>query len=99
MHSDARLKTVVQDADPATCMALLRSVAPKTYKRIDHQPDQTRLGFIAQDMVSDAFPNLAFPAPTGFLALDYARLSAVLWSCVKSLDARVAALEAAAANV
>ena len=78
-------------------MALLRGVSPKTYWRTDREQDQTRLGFLAQDLQSDSFPNLVFQEPAqGLLALDYARLSVVLWSCVRSLDARVASLEAAA---
>ena len=68
----------------------------KTYKRTDFEQDKMRLGFIAQDFENVEFaPNLVGEEPAeGLKTLDYARLTAVLWSCCQSMHARLAALEA-----
>ena len=61
-----------------------------------------RLGFIAQDVqnaLSAHLPNVTnvvSTRPVGdeqLLALDYSRLTCILWSKVKQLESRLAALE------
>ena len=104
--SDASLKTEPVDANTEDCLQMLRNVSARTYERIDLEPGKKRIGFIAQE-VRDAAPP-AFGGLIGtsshsdnrgdaereILTLDYARLSAVLWQCTRSLLARVEALEA-----
>ena len=78
---------------------MLRTVTPKTYLRNDLQ-GQSRVGFIAQDIESAIPPewtNLVGEsvndAGQTIKGLDYARLTAILWSVCKNLDARVKQLE------
>ena len=86
---------------------MLRAVSAKTYRRLDlPEGEGERLGFVAQDIEAAtplAWGNLVGRAnykwsgngEGGEIAtLDYARLSAVLWTCTRSLLARVEALEA-----
>ncbi len=89
---------------------MLRQVSAKTYTRIDLPDSGPRLGFIAQDVLAacpSTWSNLVGTAQyareqggsgTEIRTLDYARLSAVLWQCMRSLLTRVEALEAAAAR-
>ena len=48
-NSDAFLKTNVTELVTDQAIAVVESVAPKVYKRID-LPDDTRVGFITQDV-------------------------------------------------
>ena len=104
--SDRSLKDDIQDASTEQCSSMLRQVSAKTYTRKDLTNDGSRLGFVAQDVEAACgplFSNLVSTttykwsqAPEGAenKVLDYARLSAVLWTCTRSLLARVEALEA-----
>ena len=105
--SDRSLKGSIQDASTEDALHLVRTVSAKTYTRLDLPDDDgPRLGFVAQDVEAAAPPswsNLVSTtqyqwsgAPEGaeIKVLDYARLSAVLWTCTRSLLARVEALEA-----
>ena len=85
---------------------MLRQVSAKTYQRIDLPGTGSRLGFIAQDVEAacpSAWSNIVGTAQyareqggtgTEIRTLDYARLTAVLWQCTRSLLARVETLEA-----
>ena len=103
--SDSRIK---QNQQPASQTALCRvfdALVPKTYDRQDN-PEMTpehRIGFIADDvkaamaMHMPNVTNVISERPVGeeqLLALDYSRLTTVLWSKVKDLEARIQALEA-----
>jgi len=99
--SDKRLKTDIETLDPATAMSILKSVEPKTYERTDGQTGR-RAGFLADDIHLACLHNELYVgnivSRTGdgqYLGLDYARLVSILWSCCKTLDSRVQALEAA----
>ena len=68
-------------------------------------PPEHRIGFVGQDGASALathlpnVTNVISGRPVGddqLLALDYSRLSTVLWGKVKQLEARLAALETAA---
>ena len=104
--SDRSLKGSIQDASTEDALHLLRTVSAKTYTRLDLPGDETsRLGFIANDIEGACSPlwgNLVTKeqykwsqAPNGaeIRVLDYSRLTAVLWTCTKSLIARVEMLE------
>ena len=81
------------------------ALVPKIYDRQDN-PEMTpehRIGFIADDVkaaMATHMPdvtNVISERPVGeeqLLALDYSRLTTVLWSKVKDLEARIQALEA-----
>ena len=85
---------------------MVKAVEAKTYSRLD-LPDtgMSRLGFVAQEIESacpSAWGNLISTAqhftepggaPTEIRTLDYARLTAVLWQCTRSLLARTEILE------
>ena len=85
---------------------MLREVSAKTYQRIDLPGTGSRLVFIAQDVEAacpSAWSNLVGTTQyareqggtgTEIRTLDYARLTAVLWQCTRSLLARVEELEA-----
>jgi len=97
--SDKRLKTAVETLDPAIAMSILQSVEPKTYERTDGQPGR-RAGFLADDIMMACLDNELYVGNivtrTGngqYLGLDYARLSSLLWSCCKTLDAKCNDLE------
>ena len=91
-------------------MTMLRQVSAKTYERLDLPDSGSRLGFIAQDIEAacpSAWSNLVgttqykwegVPEVGEIRVLDYARLTAVLWQCTRSLLARVEALEASLAQ-
>ena len=104
--SDRSLKTVPQDANTEDCLQVLRSVSARTYERIDLEPGNSRIGFIAQEVQSaspqafggligsSSYSSMRGDAERDILTLDYGRLSAVLWQCTRSLLARVETLEA-----
>ena len=99
--SDAVLKDNQQEVPEETALGVLRAVSPKTYLRNDLQ-GQSRIGFIAQDIegaIPPEWTNLVGEcvndAGQTIKGLDYARLTAILWSCCKNMDARIKQLEAA----
>ena len=98
--SDRRLKTDIAPADYEKCQALFDAVDVKSYRRIDTETDQSRIGFIAQDIQTNAAPewqNLVRPflfeqedeTRVERLGLDYARLSCVLWGVLKVQQSRI----------
>ena len=107
-HSDASdqsLKSSPQDASTTDCLNMLRQVSARTYRRLDMPDSGPRLGFIAQEIHAacpSAWTNIV--GTTNYRwdgngeggeirTLDYARLTAVLWQCTRSLLARVETLE------
>ena len=110
--SNRSLKASIQDASTVDALNMLCNVSAKTYTRLDiPEDDGLRLGFIAQDVQAACPPswsNLCLKAnykwsgaPEGaeIQVLDYARLSSVLWTCTRSLLARVESLEARVAQL
>jgi hypothetical protein len=105
--SDARLKSAPEDASTQDSLDMLKAVSARTYERLDRPGTGTRLGFIAQEVQAAAPPKFAklvgstmhaateADKETEILTVDYARMSAVLWTCCRSLLERVEALEAA----
>jgi hypothetical protein len=102
--SDSRIKQNQQPADQAALCRVFDALEPKTYDRQDNaeMTPEHRLGFIAQDVreaLSAHLPNVTnviSERPVGdqqLLALDYSRLTAVLWAKCRNLEARLAALE------
>ena len=105
-NSDRRCKDRIEDADTESCQHLLKNVSARTYQRTDFQTDKTRLGFVSQELL-DALPaggefqNLVVPysheeadgSKAEYYGIDYARISCVLWTVVRSLTARIEALE------
>ena len=100
--SDQSLKSTPVDVNIDDCINIVKNVSARTYNRLDIG-EAKRIGFIAQE-VRDALPiefaNIINKAPYGsgenereILTLDYARLTAVLWQCTKSLITRVEILE------
>ena len=104
--SDRSLKSGSQDASTEDCLNMLRGVSAKTYQRIDLPDTGSRLGFIAQDVEAacpSAWTNLVgttlYAMERGgtereIRTLDYARPTAVLWQCTRSLLTRIEVLEA-----
>ncbi len=96
--SDRSIKQNIQDADLDACMDLFHAVEVKTYQRTDVAGE--RIGYIAQDVQQNQpaqFGNLVhttYRGDTSLLALDYPRLSCVLWGVVKKLEQRLLELEA-----
>jgi hypothetical protein len=105
--SDARIKSVPQDASTQDSLNMLKALSARTYEQLDKPCTGTRLGFIAQEVQAAVPPEFAklvgstmyaateSEEETEILTVDYARMSAVLWQCCRSLLARVEALEAA----
>ena len=106
--SDSRLKENQQNVPLETMRSIFDAVEAKEYDfrppgaDVDGQPlpSERRVGFIADD-VQAALPaewsnivSSKHVAGDEYLTLDYSRLVCILWTTVKSLTARVAALEA-----
>ena len=93
--SDARLKTNVQTiTDPLEKVLALRGV---TFQRIspNEEAQRTQIGLIAQE-VEQVLPEVMYEGFDGYKTLAYAPIVSVLIEAIKELEARVAALEAAA---
>jgi hypothetical protein len=87
-------------ADYEKCQALFDAVDVKSYRRIDTETDQSRIGFIAQDIQTNAAPewqNIVRPflfehedkTREEMLGVDYARLTCVLWGVLKVQQTRI----------
>jgi hypothetical protein len=98
--SDSRAKTDVVTLDVSQCLDDVSHLVPVSYKLVDDQGTQ-RLGFIAQ-AVQSVIPEAVFTSPNpqygieDFLYIDTTSIVSKLVGAVKSLQARVEALEAAA---
>jgi len=106
-NSDERLKEDIQDVDTAMCTQLVNAVSARTYRRKDIEQTKTRIGFVSQELLASLpsggeFQNIVLGYPhkeedgneIEYLGVDYARLTCILWTVVKSLQQRVEALEA-----
>jgi len=106
-NSDERLKEDIQDVDTAMCTQLVDAVSARTYRRRDIEQTKTRIGFVSQELLANLpsggeFQNIVLGYPhkeedgneIEYLGVDYARLTCVLWTVVKSLQQRIEALEA-----
>ena len=93
--SDRRLKTNIRRVPEQHVQRLFDEVEPQYYDRIGGAKDQ--LGFIAQDVqAAGKLGETLCKTMSGeeqLLALDYQKLSVVLWGVVKSLQKRVEKLE------
>ena len=93
--SDRRLKTNIRRVPEQHVQRLFDEVEPQYYDRIGGAKDQ--LGFIAQDVqAAGKLGETLCKSMSGeeqLLALDYQKLSVVLWGVVKSLQKRVEKLE------
>ena len=93
--SDRRLKTNIRRVPEQHVQRLFDAVEPQYYDRIGGGKDQ--LGFIAQDVqAAGKLGETLCKTMSGeeeLLALDYQKLSVVLWGVVKSLQKRVEKLE------
>ena len=93
--SDRRLKTNIRRVPEQHVQRLFEAVEPQYYDRIGGGKDQ--LGFIAQDVqAAGKLGESLCKTMSGeeeLLALDYQKLSVVLWGVVKALQKRVEKLE------
>ena len=104
--SDSRIKEDVQPINQDLCVEIVKSVEPKSYKRTDQiKNTQREIGFIAQVLLarlSDDMLNLVKEVPDdtfeSIYAVDYGRLTTLLWGVCKNLITRVEALETASIN-
>ena len=101
--SDNRLKDNQQEITADEALTLLNSVTPKKYTRND-KDDEARHGFIAQELEAVCTGHFACLVGTTdqidddippMKTVDYARLSAILWTVCRDLNSRVQALESA----
>ena len=63
---------------------MLDAITPYRYGRLDKHPKERFIGVIAQD-VQEVIPEAVRPDEYGYLSVDYAALTAVLWGEVKRL--------------
>ena len=99
--SDSRIKEDVQPIDQNLCVEIIKSVEPKSYKRTDQiNNTQREIGFIAQDLLdklSDNMQNLVQEVPDEtfqtIYAVDYGRLTTILWGVCKNQIKRIEILE------
>ena len=93
--SDRRLKTNIRRVPEQHVQRLFDEVEPQYYDRIGGAKDQ--LGFMAQDVQAAGKLGETLCKTMSWeeelLALDYQKLSVVLWGVVKSLQRRVEKLE------
>ena len=99
--SDTRLKDHQEPITAEEALGILTAVTPKKYERND-KGGEKRHGLIAQELKAACANSEHFACLVGsagdegedsILAIDYARLSAVLWTCVKDLHLRLEVLE------
>ena len=99
--SDERIKEDIQPIDQDLCVEIIKSVEPKSYKRTDQiNNTQREIGFIAQDLhmlLSPDMQNLVQEVPDDtyeqIYAVDYGRLTTILWGVCKNLIKRIEILE------
>ena len=102
--SDSRLKTNVE-ASPYG-LTQVRDIEAKIFDKwsgeivngavvLEEGSDRRAVGFIAQEIMAE-MPELvkALPDDESFYSMDYGRMTPILWSAVKQLDATVQSLEA-----
>ena len=101
--SDSRLKDNQEEITAQEALSILEAVAPKKYTRNDKN-NEPRHGFIAQELEAACTGHFACLVGTTdqidddippMKTVDYARLSAILWTCVRDLHSRLTALETA----
>ena len=103
--SDLRLKDNIEPVADDLCINIIKSIQPKTYIRNDITNSKEEIGFIAQDLKEQ------LPSPMSYIiqevphdthgtiyAIDYSRLTTILWGTCRNLLARVEALETALNN-
>lgn len=96
--SDARFKENVQNINGA--LEKIKAINGVTYdwndlakSELQHADDSRQIGVIAQE-IQAVQPELVKTRDTGYLAVDYEKLTAVLIEAVKELSAKVESLEA-----
>ena len=101
--SDGRLKRDVEPLPYSQCQQVFDAVEVRKYRRIDHEKDKIRCGFVAEEVknvLPDTMQNVCGVynyRPNGeegeeeeYLGIDYARLaSVVLWGVLKVQQARI----------
>ena len=98
--SDSRLKDNVEIVSEDLCINIIKSVQPNTYIRNDIINSTREIGFIAQDIkaqMSSDTGNLVKEIPDNtyetIYAVDYSRLTTLLWGVCRNLISRVETLE------
>lgn len=81
--SDKRLKDVISPIN--NVLDKIKKISPIVYKRNDIKDSSLELGFIAQE-VYEQFPELVKIDEKGFYSMDYSRMTAVLFQCIKELN-------------
>lgn len=82
--SDIRLKDVCGDIDLSRAYELIDKCDTILYTLKNRPEDGQQLGMIAQQ-VQDFFPEIVGKDPSGFLTLDYARLTVIIIRVLKDL--------------
>ena len=100
--SDSVIKTNQQVMSTQDAFGILEAVQAKTYERLD-QGGAPKFGFIANEVEAAVQGKANFECLVGsttpdgdepsLKTLDYSRLTAILWTCVKDLHSRCQALE------
>lgn len=83
--SDKRLKFGFEEVAKES---VLDAITPYRYGRLDKHPKERFIGVIAQD-VQEVIPEAVRPDEYGYLSVDYAALTAVLWGEVKRLKKEI----------
>ena len=99
--SDNRLKDNQEDITTDEALSILQAVTPKKYTRND-KDNEPRHGFIAQELEAACSGHFACLVGTTEViddeiqpmkTVDYARLSAILWTVCRNLNSRLTDLE------
>ena len=105
--SDRRLKDNQQEITADEALRILDAVAPKKYTRND-KDNEPRHGFVAQELEAACTGHFACLVGTTdqidddippMKTVDYARLTTILWTCVRDLHSRLKVLETANVSV
>ena len=98
--SDLRLKDQVENINEISCVNIIKAVEPKSYIRNDISNASREIGFIAQDIknqLNDDMLNLVKEIPDNthgsIYAIDYSRLTTLLWGVCRNLIKRIEILE------
>lgn len=94
--SDERLKKNIVDMDENIAIGVLKNVKSKTYELISDTTQTKRVGFIAQELknvLPNNFNDIIFTDETDYNYVDYGRLTSLLWTVCRNMNARIEYLE------
>lgn len=89
--SDIRLKENIEDVSFEKSLDIINTLKPVYYNFKDN-PNKREVGFIAQD-VKEVLPEVVNENEKGYLAIDYSKLSVILYKGLQNINNRLTKIE------